>query len=144
MIGIIIGITGWFIAAAILIHISHILDCMDGQMARYRNGSSPIGSFYNRLTDQVQAALWFGATGYAANVKTDSVVPIFLAMTGIAFYSSRGYAKYISFEIETAGYPNYPSRMAGLKPVKITAGLGISPLGKLVVVHQGATQNTRL
>jgi phosphatidylglycerophosphate synthase len=126
MIGIIIGTTGWFIPAAILIHISHILDCMDGQMARYRDGSSPIGGYYDRLTDQVQVARWFGAAGYAAYVQTDGVVPDFLAMTGIAFYSSRGYAKYISFEIETAGKPNYSNRMAGLKPVKITAGLGFS------------------
>jgi phosphatidylglycerophosphate synthase len=126
MIGIIIGTTGWFIAAAILTPISHVLDCTDGQMARYRNVSSPIGSHYDRLTDQVEVALWYCAAGYAAGVQTDGVVPDFLAMTGIAFYSSRGYAKYISFEFETARDPKYPNRMAGLTPVKITAGLGFS------------------
>ncbi|MEM5522328.1 CDP-alcohol phosphatidyltransferase family protein [Sulfitobacter sp. AS59] len=125
-IGIIIGGTGWFIAAAVLIHISHILDCMDGQMARYRKVSSPIGSYYDRLTDQVQVMLWFGAVSYAAYVQTASVIPVFLAMIGIGFYNLRGYAKYVSLEIETASDPDYPTRMAGLKQVEITAGLGFS------------------
>ena len=123
-IGIIIGGPGWFIAAAILIHVSHILDCMDGQMARYRKVSSPIGSYYDRLADQVQVALWFGAVGYAAYAQPLSVIPVFLAMVGIAFYNLRGYAKYVSLEIETAGEPDYPTRMARLKPVGTTAGLG--------------------
>jgi hypothetical protein len=123
-IGILVGGTGWFIAAAILIHVSHILDCMDGQMARYRRVSSPVGSYYDRLTDQVQVALWFGAAGYAAYAQTASVTPVFLAMIGIAFYSLRGYAKYISLEIETACDPEYPAKMAQLIRVETTAGPG--------------------
>lgn len=63
---ILLGGFGWFVAAAVLIHLSHVLDCMDGQMARYRKISSPVGSYYDRLTDQVQVTLWFGAAGYAA------------------------------------------------------------------------------
>ncbi|MGO4909248.1 CDP-alcohol phosphatidyltransferase family protein [Pseudorhodobacter sp. W20_MBD10_FR17] len=122
--GIIIGGTGWFIAAALLIHLSHILDCMDGQMARFRKVSSPIGSYYDRLTDQMQVALWFGAAGYAAYLQTASATPVLLAMIGIAFYNLRGYAKYIAFEIETKRNQQYPAEMARLKPTKITAGLG--------------------
>ena len=122
-IGIIVGGTGWFIAAAILIHVSHVLDCMDGQMARYRRVSSPVGSYYDRLTDQVQVALWFGAAGYVAYVQTGNVTPVFLAMIGIAFYGLRGYAKYISLEIETARDPEYPAKMARLKRVETTAGV---------------------
>ena len=83
-IGIVVGGTACFIAAAVLIHISHILDCMDGQMARYSKVTSPVGSYFDRLTDQVQVTLWFGAAGYAAYAQSASVVPVFLAMTGIA------------------------------------------------------------
>jgi len=122
--GIVVGGDGWLITAAILIQISHILDCMDGQMARYRQVSSPEGSYYDRLTDQVQVALWFGAAGYAAYVQTADVTPVFLAMIGIAFYNLRGYAKYVSLEIETAFDPDYPTKMAALKRTKPTAGLG--------------------
>ena len=37
--------TSFHVVAAILIHVSHILDCMDGQMARYRGTLSRSGSF---------------------------------------------------------------------------------------------------
>jgi len=119
---ILLGGTGFFIAAAIAIHASHVLDCMDGQMARYRRVSSPEGCYYDRLTDQVQVALWFGAAGYAAFVQTASVIPVFLALVGIAFYGLRGYAKYIALEIETARDPTYRADMVRLKQVKTLAG----------------------
>ncbi|MBB5721433.1 phosphatidylglycerophosphate synthase [Loktanella ponticola] len=121
---ILIGGIGWFIAAAILIHLSHILDCMDGQMARYRKVSSPVGSYFDRLTDQVQVTLWFGAAGYAAYAQTLSVVPVFLALVGISFYGLRGYVKYIALEIETALDPEYPAKMALRKKRDPVAGLG--------------------
>ncbi len=123
-IGILLGSNACFIAAAFLIHLSHILDCMDGQMARYRRVSSPVGSYYDRLTDQVQVMLWFGAAGYTAFVQSGSVASVFLALIGIAFYGLRGYAKYIALEIETARDPGYPKDMARLNQVKTVAGLG--------------------
>lgn len=121
---ILIGGAFWFVAAAVLIHASHVLDCMDGQMARYRKVSSAIGSYYDRLTDQVQVTLWFGAAGFAAYVQTQSVVPVFLALIGISFYGLRGYAKYIALEIETARDPQFPATMAKLKHHEPVAGLG--------------------
>ncbi len=121
---ILIGGVQWFIAAAVLIHLSHILDCMDGQMARYRKTSSPVGSYFDRLTDQVQVTLWFGAIGYAAYAQSLSVVPVFLALIGIAFYGLRGYVKYIAMEIETAMDPEHPAKMAHLRRLEPVAGLG--------------------
>ena len=113
-----------FIIAAILIHISHVLDCMDGQMARYRKTSSVIGSYFDRLTDQVQVILWFGAVGYAAYAQTLSVQALFLAFIGVAFYGLRGYAKYVAVEIEMTRDPSYQIKMAQLKEIPIVAGLG--------------------
>lgn len=85
-----------FIVAAALIHLSHVLDCMDGQMARYQKTSSLSGGFYDKLTDQIQVTLWFGATGYAAYSQSHNVLPVFLAFVGVAFYSLRGYVKYVT------------------------------------------------
>ncbi len=117
------GLTN-FIMAAVLIHISHIFDCMDGQLARYRKVSSPLGSYYDRMTDQVQVTLWFGAAAYAAYDQSGSVTPVFLALVGIAFYCLRGYTKYISIEIEMARDPDYLKNMAEEKKTEVTAGLG--------------------
>ena len=92
---IVVGDQLCFYIAAILIHASHILDCMDGQMARYRGSSSRSGSFFDKITDQVQVILWFGALGYAAYRQTGHILPIFLAFAGVSFYSLRGYIKYV-------------------------------------------------
>jgi len=104
---IIAGGTVNFISAALLIHLSHILDCMDGQMARYRNTSSLAGSYFDKLTDQLQVTLWFGAIGYAAYVQSHDVVPVFLAFIGVSFYSLRGYSKYVAIYTEVADDNQY-------------------------------------
>ncbi|AGH81048.1 hypothetical protein PCNPT3_05530 [Psychromonas sp. CNPT3] len=85
-----------FIIAAILITLSHVFDCMDGQMARYRKTTSASGAYYDKLTDQIQVTMWFGSVGFAAYAQSESVLPICLALLGIAFYSLRGYVKYIT------------------------------------------------
>ena len=121
-----------FVAAAVFIHLSHVLDCMDGQMARYHHVSSPEGSYYDRLTDQVQVTLWFGAAGYAAYAQTLSVLPVFLALIGISFYGLRGYAKYVALEIETARDADYPTNIARLKQHAPEAGLGFSAQANLI------------
>mgnify|MGYP002629678340 CR=1 FL=1 len=89
-----------FYMAAALIHVSHILDCMDGQMARYRGVTSRWGSFFDKLTDQVQVILWFGAIGFASYMQTEDILPVFLAFAGVAFYALRGYIKYVAIYTE--------------------------------------------
>ncbi len=104
---IIVGGTVNFMIAAVLIHLSHVFDCMDGQMARYRRTSSLSGGFYDKYTDQLQVLLWFGAVGYAAYVQSQNILPVFLAFTGVAFYYLRGYTKYVTIYIETSKDKNY-------------------------------------
>ncbi len=122
------GQTEFFVAAA-LIHVSHILDCMDGQMARYRGVSSSAGSFFDKLTDQIQVVLWFGAIGYAAYAQSQSVVPVLLALVGISFYSLRGYTKYVAIYVAMCSDKNYlekssQSAAALGKNSACSAGLG--------------------
>jgi len=114
-----------FIIAAVLIHLSHILDCMDGQMAQYRGVSSKYGSYFDKLTDQIQVTLWFGAIGYAAYAQSQNVLPVFLAFTGVAFYSLRGYAKYVAIYTEICGDKEYLGKLSiNRVKTKETAGLG--------------------
>jgi len=109
---IIAGGTMNFIVAAILIHASHVLDCMDGQMARYRNSTSRTGAYYDKLTDQLQVILWFGSVGYAAYAQSHTILPVFLALTGVAFYSLRGYVKYITIHSEMSKDNSYLETIA--------------------------------
>ena len=123
-----------FIIAAILIHISHVLDCMDGQMARYRGTPSPSGGYYDKLTDQIQVLIWFGAAGYAAYVQSQDVLSVFLAFTGIAFYTLRGYSKYIEiFTLMTADkdYLEKRTKEDRVQQKPEVAGLGFGLLSNL-------------
>lgn len=96
-----------FIIAAVLIHISHVFDCMDGQMARYRKTTSLTGGYYDKLTDQIQVTLWFGSVAYAAYKQSHDVLPVFLAFIGVAFYSLRGYTKYVVIYTEMSQDSHY-------------------------------------
>jgi phosphatidylglycerophosphate synthase len=109
---IIAGGTVNFISAAVLIHLSHILDCMDGQMARYRNTPSLAGCYFDKLTDQLQVTFWFGAIGYAAYAQSYDVVPVFLAFIGVSFYSLRGYSKYVAIYTEVADDIQYLEKIS--------------------------------
>jgi phosphatidylglycerophosphate synthase len=120
----VIGGTANFVAAALLIHLSHVLDCMDGQMARYRKVSSALGSYADRLTDQIQVTLWFGAAGYAAHLQTQDAEPLLLAFIGVAFYGLRGYAKYVAVEIGMSDDPDFQTKLAASRVQPVTAGLG--------------------
>jgi len=126
---IIIGGAENFIIAAVLIHLSHVLDCMDGQMARYRKTTSLSGSYFDKLTDQIQVSIWFGSVGYAAYAQSQNALPIFLALIGVAFYSLRGYAKYVAIFTEMSkdsGYLEKLSKEATRVKKEETAGLGFS------------------
>lgn len=107
---IIAGGTVNFFVAAFLIHLSHILDCMDGQMARYRKTMSVSGAYFDKVTDQIQVTFWFGAMGYAAYVQSQEILPVFLALIGIAFYSLRGYIKYVTIYTEMSRDNTYLER----------------------------------
>lgn len=118
------GGTVSFFIAAILIQFSHVLDCMDGQMARYRKTSSASGSYFDKVTDQIQVTLWFGAVGYAAHAQSHDLLPVFLAFVGVAFYSLRGYAKYVAIQIELSRDDAYMAKVAETDHKPETAGLG--------------------
>jgi len=95
-----------------LIHASHVFDCMDGQMARYRQTTSSSGSYYDRVTDQIQVTIWFGAVAYAAFIQSHDPMPIFLAFIGVSFYSLRGYAKYVAIHVEVSRDRDYLEKKA--------------------------------
>lgn len=123
-----------FVVAAILIHLSHILDCMDGQMARYRKITSQSGAFYDKLTDQIQVTIWFGSVGYAAYAQSHDVVPVFLAFAGVAFYFLRGYIKYVTIYTAMSRDSQYLEKSSSEEAVAQkpdAAGLGFGVLANI-------------
>jgi phosphatidylglycerophosphate synthase len=107
---------------------------MDGQMARYRKITSLSGSFYDKLTDQIQVTLWFGSIGYAAYSQSGNVLPVFLAFIGVAFYSLRGYVKYVTIYTEMSRDCKYLKKLSEQETAvkkDVTAGLGFGVLTNL-------------
>ena len=70
---------------AILIQFVFVLDCLDGQLARYREASSNFGAWYDRITDRVKDfMIYFSiAFGHFRAYQDWKIWP--LAMSGLFF-----------------------------------------------------------
>jgi phosphatidylglycerophosphate synthase len=53
----------WLIAAVLVLELSYVLDCVDGQLARLKHRSSPVGAHLDFLMDELKAFLLVAATG---------------------------------------------------------------------------------
>ena len=51
------------VAAAIVLELSYVLDCTDGQLARLKHKASPVGAHLDFLMDELKAFLLVAATG---------------------------------------------------------------------------------
>jgi phosphatidylglycerophosphate synthase len=51
------------LAAVVLIELSYVLDCVDGQLARLRGTSTPVGAHLDFLMDELKAFLLVAAAG---------------------------------------------------------------------------------
>ena len=50
---------GWIglVSAALVLHLAFVLDCVDGQLARIKGLSSPVGAYLDFLVDEIKAVL---------------------------------------------------------------------------------------
>jgi phosphatidylglycerophosphate synthase len=53
----------WLVAAVGILELSYVLDCCDGQLARLKHLSSPVGAHLDFLMDELKAFLLIAATG---------------------------------------------------------------------------------
>jgi len=54
---------GGLLLAALIIELSYVLDCVDGQLARMRGSSTPVGAYLDFLMDELKAFLLVAAMG---------------------------------------------------------------------------------
>jgi len=104
---ILFGTYTFAIMAVIFLNLSHVLDCMDGQMAKFRGISTPFGSYYDKVTDQLKVFMFVGASSFAAYQQTQDVTVVFLGFTAVAFYFIRVYVKYLTIFIEMESDSKY-------------------------------------
>jgi len=114
-----------FVAAAILIQLSHVLDCMDGQMARYRGISSPAGSFYDKIADLIKIFIFFAAVSFTVFEESNNITVVFLGFTATFFYTLRSYIKYVTLSIRVENDPKYFVNVSNTE-VELSAGPSFS------------------
>lgn len=79
--------------AAVLLPISYILDCLDGQLARTKEASSPLGDFLDKTLDVLKIYIITISLSYAVYQQTHVVASIFLGFTACFFFNFRYYIK---------------------------------------------------
>ena len=82
-----------FLIAAAVVQISYILDCMDGQLARYRNASSRSGAFVDKWSDYVKFPVILLALTIDAFHRDPSLTPVVLGFTAVFLV---GYLPYLA------------------------------------------------
>ncbi len=86
------GGTSLLIAAGIVLQISYIIDCMDGQLARYRCTASNVGSFLDKWSDFVKFPFVILALAVEASSTDATLAPLILGLLSVFLI---GYLPYL-------------------------------------------------
>lgn len=82
--------------AGIVLQLAYIIDCMDGQLARYRQTVSKRGAFFDKLSDYIKFPLvLLGLTMEAHYHDETSTIPAILGLLSVFFI---GYLTYLKIE----------------------------------------------
>ena len=73
------------LVAALVIQLSYILDCMDGQLARYRETSSQLGSFLDKSLDFIKFPMLIFALAWESYTRSQLITPIIYAFLAVFF-----------------------------------------------------------
>lgn len=81
----------WLVVAAVLVQLSFVVDCMDGQLARYRQQFSKLGAWLDRVSDRVKDFLYFFSLAFG-----------FYRVHGTEFYIGFDFINWILEQFMTA------------------------------------------
>ena len=85
------------IAAGVVLQIAYIVDCMDGQLARYRGAASPVGAFLDKWSDFVKFPIIVLALSVEASYADQTITPMVLGITGVFLIGYLPYLKIFAF-----------------------------------------------
>jgi len=88
-----INIPGHLFLAAVLLPVAYVGDCLDGQVARARLLSSPIGNYLDKTLDVLKIYIICMSLAYAAYLRTQDIVYVFLGFSACFFFNFRYYIK---------------------------------------------------
>ncbi|HVK87891.1 MAG TPA: CDP-alcohol phosphatidyltransferase family protein [Kofleriaceae bacterium] len=129
----------WLVVAAALFELSFVLDCADGQLARYRKIASPLGHLLDFLMDELKAMMLYACIAARlwqetgdARLLAVGLAGLFCLAAGLTLTSFTRRPEYgVAKEWTEDGQP---AQVGGRKGV---AGLVLTPieLAARIVVH---------
>lgn len=75
------------VVAAVILQLSYILDCADGQLARLTGQTSPVGAYLDFLIDEFKALGLVAACCYRLWAQTQQTLWLFVAIGGLIVVS---------------------------------------------------------
>jgi phosphatidylglycerophosphate synthase len=123
---------GGLVAAALLMQASYVLDCTDGQLARYKGLASPVGALLDFLMDEVKAFLLVGAGAvrqwrvheHDARWLLGGIGGLIVVASGIALTSFMRRGEYLAATGRHAGAEDPTTRVeAARSPLQRVVGL---------------------
>jgi hypothetical protein len=85
-----IGLPGHqgLVLSIVVIELSYVLDCVDGQLARLRGTSTPVGAHLDFLMDELKAFLLVSATGVRLWLEQDRTTWLLEGLAGTVVVAS--------------------------------------------------------
>jgi hypothetical protein len=78
----------WLLFGVVIIELSYVLDCVDGQLARLRGTSSPVGAHLDFLMDELKAFLLVAAVGIRLWRQSGAALWLLEALLGLVAVAS--------------------------------------------------------
>jgi phosphatidylglycerophosphate synthase len=72
------------VVGAVLLEASYVLDCVDGQLARLRGQTTPVGAHLDFLMDELKAFLYVSAIALRLWLSTDRALYLIVGLLGLA------------------------------------------------------------
>ena len=108
---------GWvfLVIGGILLQLVFIVDCLDGQLARYRNQCSNFGAWYDRVTDRVKDfMIYFSIAWGNFNIEFDwRIWPLSM----VAFFFIFLFDYYVNMDVKLESQKNF-DESSSIKPSK--------------------------
>jgi phosphatidylglycerophosphate synthase len=127
------------IVAGLVLQLAYVIDCVDGQLARVKGQSSPVGAQLDFMLDEVKAFLviasasvrvWW-TSGFEAQWLLLGLGGLFAAAVGITLTS---FTRRPEYREATGAPPVAPAtERAGFWPAKLTPMSLVEALGKFVL-----------
>ena len=139
--GLLVGWRTWLglVVAGLVLQLAYVIDCADGQLARLKSMSSPVGALLDFMLDEVKAFMVIAATTTRLYLQHDDprwllagVAGLFVAATGITLTTFMRRGEYLE---ATGAPPLAPATERGDHMPKSLSPLALVEAAGRYVLH---------